>query len=252
MKVLVKGSLLERIRRRELYVIFAIGVLMILLTCTGNGSISVNGEELTGFRNKLMIFQIAANFFSCILAVVLSMNTIPNEYERRNSHLVWIRGISQRKYHGSLTVANGIVCMLVLLVFYVMLAIFLVMNNEAALLVRIVPAYLLTCLNALAACALTSALSIVVPTFITGSIGVLFVVLGVFYPVVDMARDMLGGLGGHILDGALKVIPNLHGVQNMAYRFLLEGTTGPNKLTGVLIAIGVAGLGILFLRKKEA
>lgn len=252
MKVLVKASLLERIRRRELYIIFAIGALMILLTCTEGSSISINGESLVGFENKLMIFQIMVNFFSCILACVLSMHTIPNEYERRNSHLVWIRGISQRKYHGSLCIANAVVCMLVLLVFYVMLGIFLVMNGQAALLPRTIPAYMITSLNALFVCVLTSALSVIVPTFITGTVGILCVVLGAFYPVLSLAKNVLGGLGGQLLGGALKIIPNLHGVQNQAYRMILGQEISLNKIFVALLAIYVASMGIVFFKKKEA
>lgn len=252
MRTLVKASLLERIRRKELYIIFAIGVLMILLTCTEGSTISVKGENLVGFENKLMIFQIMVNFFSCILAVVLSMHTIPNEYERRNSHLVWIRGISQRKYHGSLCIANAVVCMMVLLVFYVMLGIFLVMNGQAALLLRIIPAYMITSLNTLFICVLTSALSVLVPAFITGTIGIVCVVLGAFYPALSLAKDVLGGLGGRLLGGALKMIPNLHGVQNQAYCMMLGQEINLNKIFVALLAIYAASMGILFFKKEEA
>lgn len=252
MKVLVKASLLERIRRKELYIIFAIGALMILLTCTGNSSISINGESLVGFENKLMIFQIMVNFFSCILAVVLSMHTIPNEYERRNSHLVWIRGISQRKYHGSLCIANAIVCMMVLLVFYLMLGVFVVMNGQAALLLKVLPAYFITGINVLFVSALTGALSVIVPTFITGTIGIVCVVLGTFYPVISLAKDVLGGLGGQLLSIAFKVIPNLHGVQNQAYRMMLGQDMSINKILAVLLGIYVVSMGIVFFKKKEA
>lgn len=252
MKVLVKASLLERIRRKELYIIFAIGALMILLTCTGNSSISINGESLVGFENKLTIFQIMVNFFSCILSVVLSMHTIPNEYERRNSHLVWIRGISQRKYHGSLCIANMIVCMTVLLVFYMMLGVFMVMNGHAELLVRIIPAYMITGLNVLFVSALSGALSIIFPTFITGTIGIVCVLLGTFYPVISLAKDVLGGIGGQLLGIAIKVIPNLHGVQNQALRMMLSQEMSINKLLVVILGIYVVSMGILFFKKKEA
>ncbi|MDO5154981.1 MAG: hypothetical protein Q4D51_03355 [Eubacteriales bacterium] len=252
MGVIVKGSLLERLRRKELYIIFAIGVLMILMTCTGNASISVSGQNLVGFRNKLMIFQILINAFSCLLSVVLSMHTIPNEYERRNSHLVWIRGISQRKYHGSLCIANCIVNLIVLFVFYCMLAVFLVMNGNAAMLVRMIPAYLFTALNIVFVCVLTSAVSIKVPVFVTGLVGIFCVVAGVFYPLFSLMKNVLGGLGGKLIGGALKVIPNLHGVQNQAYRYLLGEEILIRKIIGVVVAIYVVTWAIMVWKREEA
>lgn len=252
MKVIIRASLMERIRRRELYIIFAVGVLMILLTCTGEGSLSVNGEVLTGFENRMMIFQIMANFFSCILAVVLSMNTIPNEYERRNSHLVWIRGISQRKYHGSLCIANSIVCMMVLLVFYVMLAVFVLINGQAGLIPRLLPAYLITGLNCLFVSVLTSALSIIAPAFIAGTAGIMFVILGVFHSLLSLAKNIFGGFGGRLLGAMLKVVPDLHGMQDQAYRYILGQEPGLHKILAVVFATYIAGIGILVFRRKEA
>lgn len=252
MKVIMKGSLIERLRRRELYIIFGIGALMILLTCTGNASISVDGNALTGFENKLMIFQILTNFFACLLSVVLSMGTIPNEYERRNSHLVWIRGISQSKYHGSLCGANCIVNLLVLLVFYGMMGIFLVMNQQAGILVRLLPAYFITGLNVLFVCVLTSAISIKLPVFVTGLVGTISVVLGVFYPILSLIQNILGGLGGKVIGLVLKVLPNLHGVQSQAYQLMLGKEVDLHKIILIMVAIYVVSIGIPVFKRKEA
>lgn len=252
MKILVKASLLERIRRKELYIVFVIGLLMIILTCTGNNSISINGESLVGFENKLMIFQTLINFFSCLLAVVLSINTIPNEYERRNSHLVWIRGISQTKYHGSLCIANCVVSMAVLLMFYIMLGAFLIMNGHAEMMLREIPAFLVTGINVIFAATFTSVLSIKLPSFATGFIGITAVILGTFYPVLSLASNVLGGLGGKVIKAVLNVIPDLNAVQKQGYLLMMNENMNFHKIVLLLIATYIVTMGILFFKRKEA
>lgn len=252
MGVIIKCSLLERVRRKELYIIFGLGVLMILLSCTGEASITIDGQELTGFQNKLMVFHILVNAFSCFLSAVLSMCTIPNEYERRNSHLVWIRGVSQQKYHGGLCIANCIVNVSVLFVFYVLLATFLIMNGQAKMLGSLVPAFFITCLNVLFVCVFTSVLSIKCPVFITGAFSILYVFVGVFYPLFSMLQNILGGIGGKLIGLILKIIPNLHAVQSQAYHLILGDGIKMHKIFAILLFIYVASIGNFIFKRKEA
>ena len=98
MKVIMINALKERIRRKELYVVMVIGIFMILFCGSNSTSITINGEPLTGFRNMFMVMHVLIHVVGCILAVILSINTIPREYERHNSHLVWVRGISPVSY----------------------------------------------------------------------------------------------------------------------------------------------------------
>lgn len=252
MGVIMKCSLLERIRKRELYIIFGIGVLMILLCCTGKSSISIDGQELTGFQNRLMIFHILVNAFSCMLSVVLSMRTIPNEYERRNSHLVWIRGISQPKYHGSLCIANCIVNMVVLFVFYIMLAVFLMINGHGEMIPGLIPAYFITCLNVWFICVFTSVLSIKVPLFITGLVSWLYVLIGIFHPLFISLQNISGGVSGKMIGILLKLIPDLHSVQSQSYHLVLGEGISVHKILAVLLSVYIVSIGILIFKKEEA
>ena len=106
MGTIIKNAIRERIRRKEAYVVLAIA-LFLLFFCSGeNSTIMTDGESLTGFHNMFMVMHVLVHAAGCILAVLLSYRTIPNEYARKTSHLVWVRGISQPVYHGGLTIAN--------------------------------------------------------------------------------------------------------------------------------------------------
>lgn len=252
MKVIIGCSLLERFRKKELYIIFAIGVVLIFLFCTGDGSISIDGQALTGFDNRLMLFHIFVNAITCLLSVVLSVNTIPNEYERRNSHLIWIRNVSQTKYHASLCIANIIVNLIVLFVFYLMLAIFLGLNAKAQIIPLLIPGYLLTGLNVIFICTLTSALSIKCGTFVTGLISILIAVFGIFYPALELIRNIMGGIGAKVIGFLMTFVPNLHMVQKQALEIYLGKNINLHELFVILFFIYIASLGIIIFRREEA
>ena len=99
-------ALKEKIRRKELYIVSAIGAFILLVFGTGSSSITINGEAVTDYKILAPILLIVVNAISCVLAVIMSLGTIPNEYERNTSHLVWIRKIPQYRYHGELALAN--------------------------------------------------------------------------------------------------------------------------------------------------
>lgn len=100
----------EKIRRKELYIVSAIGIFIILLFGTGSdsSSLSINGVAITDYKMLAPILLIVVNAISCVLTAVMSLSTIPNEYERNTSHLIWIRKIPQYRYHIELALSNMI------------------------------------------------------------------------------------------------------------------------------------------------
>ena len=84
MRVIIVNALKERMRRKELYIIAAIGALLILLCSSDTTSLTIDGEPVTGFENMFMVLHVLVNAIGAILAVFLSIRTIPNEYERRS------------------------------------------------------------------------------------------------------------------------------------------------------------------------
>lgn len=103
---IMKNALRERIRRKDIYVVIMIGILIVMMCMSGAATLSINGVSVTEFQ---MVMPLVMNVISVLgggIAIALSLRTIPNEYERKTSHLVWIRGVSQWKYHGQLALAN--------------------------------------------------------------------------------------------------------------------------------------------------
>ena len=97
---IMKNALRERIRRKDIYVVMVIGLFIVLLCMSGTVTLSIDGVPVTEIRMLLPFVLNVASVIGGAMAVALSLRTIPNEYERKTSHLVWMRGISQWNYHG--------------------------------------------------------------------------------------------------------------------------------------------------------
>ena len=177
MLVIMKNALRERLRRKELYIIVVIGVLLFLLCSSESATISISGEPLTGFQNMFLVLHTIINAIGCLLGVVLSIRTIPNEYERRNSHLIWVRGISQQTYHAGLALANMLSSIFATGILYIMLIIFTLVKGEGQAVWKLLVAFLIVAINVGITSLLASALSVVLPSAVTGTIGSLLVIM---------------------------------------------------------------------------
>lgn len=142
MGTIIKNAIRERIRRKEAYVVLAIA-LFLLFFCSGeNSTIMIDGESLTGFHNMFMVMHVLVHAAGCILAVLLSYRTIPNEYARKTSHLVWVRGISQPVYHGGLTIANILASIGGLGLLYFAMAVYALLQGQSVCVLRLIPGFL--------------------------------------------------------------------------------------------------------------
>lgn len=245
-------ALKEKIRRKELYIVSAIGVLILFVFGTGNGSLSINGESVTGYKSLCPILLIAVNAISCILAVIMSLGTIPNEYERKTSHLVWIRKIPQYRYHGELALANVAAGLLSEGILFGAMLIFMITNGKADELWRLVPAYLIVGINVAAISVMTSALSVIIPRFAAGAVTVTVALVGLFHSLLSLLKDIIGGFGGTMIKHALKIIPDLDGMQREAANVLLGKAVDIHIILTGLLAVYVYAVLILVLKRKEA
>ena len=245
-------ALKEKIRRKELYIVSVIGVLILLTFGTGTGSISINGEALTDYKMLAPVLLIVVNAISCFLAIVMSISTIPNEYERNTSHLIWIRKIPQYRYHGELTLANIISGLISEAILFGALLIFMISQGKIDELFRLVPTYFIVGINVIIVSVMTSALSIIIPKFVTGAIAITITLVGIFHSLLDVFKDMIGGFGGGMIKYVLKVIPNLHGIQSEAANALCGNVIDVHtSLTG-LLAVYVFTVLVLAFKRKEA
>ena len=140
---IMKNALRERIRRKDIYVVMVIGLFIVLLCMSGTVTLSIDGVPVTEIRMLLPFVLNVASVIGGAMAVALSLRTIPNEYERKTSHLVWMRGISQWNYHGQLALANVISSVAALLVLYAGVVIFALAKGEAEVVLRSVPGFLI-------------------------------------------------------------------------------------------------------------
>lgn len=252
MLVIIKNAFKERIRRKELYIVVAIGILILLLCTSGSATISIEGEPITSFNNMFMVMHTMMNAVGCILAVVLSIRTIPNEYERRNSHLVWVRGISQSKYHAGLSLANVLSAMLAMGILYLALAFYVIANGRMDYLVRMIPAFLIVSVNVAMASLLTSVLSIKLPAGAAGAIGFIFTIVGVLHGVLEIYKNIAGGVAGAALTGILTVLPDMNGIQTQAQNLMAQDAVDVHIILVGLLILYVVSLGLFVFKKKEA
>lgn len=252
MKTIMENALRERIRRKELYIVVVIGILLILFCGSDSTSISINGEPLVSFRNMFMVMHVLINVIGCILAVVLSLRTIPKEYERHNSHLVWVRGISQVKYHGGLAAANALATIISVGILYMVLAGYAVVKGYASYMIRMLPAYLIVAVSVSLVSLFVSVLSIGLPSMAVGILAVLFAGCGVLHGFLEMFKSTVGGVGGACISFLLKVIPDLNGLQKQAYNLIMGEQIDAHLLWMGLFALWVISLGMFLLKKKEA
>lgn len=252
MRVILINALRERIRRKELYIVVAIGILLILLCSSDNTSITMNGEPVTGFNNMFMVMHVLMNAIGCILAVMLSVKTIPNEYERKNSHLVWVRGISQPVYHGGLAAANILATVISVGILYLMLVIYVVAKGHTENLFAMFPAFFWIAVNVSMVSLFVSVLSIRLPGIAAGVIGTLFAGIGVFHGLLDLFKSMAGGIGGKCMSALLWLVPDLNGIQKQAYHLVIGKQVEVHLLLVGLFVIWIFSLGLFVFRRKEA
>ena len=252
MLVIMKNALKERLRRKELYIIVVIGVLLFLLCSSESMTISVEGEPLTGFQNMFVVLHIAINAIGCILGVVLSIQTIPNEYERRNSHLVWVRGISQHTYHTGLALANILSSIIATFVLYIMLIVFTLVKGDGQSILNLILAFLMVAINVGIISLLVSALSIVLPASIAGTIGIVFSLVGIFHGVLDLYGSMAGGAAKAVLKVILWIVPDLHGIQSQAQNIVMGKNIDWHLIIIGLLALYICSAGMIIFKRKEA
>lgn len=252
MRAIMKNALRERIRRKELYIVVVIGIFAILSCGSDSASITINGEPLVGFCNMFMVMHVLIHVVGCILAVILSINTIPREYERRNSHLVWVRGISQPAYHGGLAAANMTAAAIAVGILYGVLAGYAAAKGYAFYIPKMIPAYLIVVISVSLVSLWASVLSICLPAALTGVLAAGFALTGILHGFLELFKSMVGGGSGLCIAILLRVIPDLNGLQKQAYNLIMGEKVDMHLLWTALLALWVISVGLIVFKKKEA
>lgn len=92
MLALIHNTFRERIRGKTFHVVAFIGMAIMLLVTTGDSNLMINGRKVSGFEQMVPVALSITGFVSGLLAVMVSLRTIPDEFERKTTHLVLVRG----------------------------------------------------------------------------------------------------------------------------------------------------------------
>lgn len=249
---IMKNALRERIRRKDIYVVIMIGILIVMMCMSGAATLSINGVSVTEFQ---MVMPLVMNIISVLgggIAIALSLRTIPNEYERKTSHLVWIRGVSQWKYHGQLALANIVSSVGALFILYAGVMIFAAVRGEAGVLVKGVPAFLIFSVSTAAVSLFTSAVSLVLPSMAAGVLCAAFMLAGTMHPILETVSGIVSGVSRQLVRAILFIVPDLYAAESQAANLLSGKTVQVHSILGGLLVLYVCGLLLFVLRRKEA
>ena len=219
----------EKIRKKMLYITIILGIIAVVIFSSDMGSLTVGGRSFNDYYVLIPILINIVNFLSGAIALAMSVSTVPNEYERRTSHLIWSRGISQSRYHMNLAIGNVLISWLSGIILYITLGIFAVVNGYTNMLGYIAAAVPLMMIYTAIICMLTTAFSIKLAPVVTGVIMIILFIGGAF-------RNLL------ILLSASRQAGNLVQGKQINVHVIVMG----------LLIVWIAGLGILFFRRKEA
>lgn len=249
---IMKNALRERIRRKDIYVIVAVGLLIILMCMSGAATLSIDGVPVTEFEMMMPLVLHVVSVLGGAVAVALSLRTIPSEYERKTSHLVWTRGISQWNYHGQLALANIISSVGALFILYAGVMVFAGMKGETEVLLRSIPGFLMYAAGTAGVSLLTSALSLKLPGMAAGVVCTGVMLAGTMSPVLETVSGIMSGAPRIILRGILVLTPDLYGMESQAGDFLLGESVDVHLLLGGGLFLYVGAALLFLLRRKEA
>ncbi|MDE7422327.1 MAG: hypothetical protein K2N51_01305 [Lachnospiraceae bacterium] len=246
------NTLKEKIRRKELYVVAAIGLIIISFFCSGVSTITMDGEEITDYQNLIPILITIVNVISGALAIVLSLKTIPNEYERKTSHLIWIREVSETRYHGELAAANIISSLFSTAIMYGGILVFMIVKGETGRILFLIPAFFILAVSIIIVSMITSILSIHLPGMVSGAIATICYLVGILHGVLDIYRSMVTGFISSLLKVVLIVVPDLHKIQSQTGQLILGEAMDIHTVLKGLFIIWILSVFFLFVKRKEA
>lgn len=240
----------EKLRRKDFYIIAALGLALVLLISSGASTLSVGGVEVTSFEGRFPIMMTLTSALACALAMSLSLATIPNEYRRHTSHLVWVRGVSQGRYHLGLTLGNVLASAASLMLLYLGVLAFVTIQGRTDLLPRLAVSWVLTTIPVALCSVAASALSIKLPGMLAGVLTALLVIVGLLQPLFGLILKLMSDTG--IVATLLKAVPNLYALQNQATRFALGQALDAHTLLVGLLFVYLLTLPVALLKRREA
>ena len=242
----------EKIRKKIFIAVMVITAVLTLLLSTGSTTITVGGEPLTGFGIMMSVVFTVMHAVSCVMTMVISLGTIPAEYERRTHHLILTRGVSQARYHGQLTLANVGASLISHAIFMAGAAVYMISQGHASDLHRLLCAYVISGISIAAVSCLSSALSLTLGKLPAGLIAGTVTLAGITAPLLKTAQSMAGGFAGKLLGAALFVLPDLNSIQSAAAKLITGGKTEMHPIfTGLFYTYIFVMIIMIYKRKAD-
>lgn len=251
MSALIRNAFSEKIRSRTFYIVAFIGMVLMLLITTSNDNLSINGRKVTGFEPMVPVALAIMGFVSCLLAVMISIQTIPNEFERKTIHLVLVRGIKPGRYMFALTIGNILASVSCQLLLTISLYIFCICHGKWNLIPAILLSTLLMTVNTAFLSAAVSLLSIKLPVFVAGISGILLYVTGMLRGVLYILAGRMEGITALPIKGILFFIPDFSAVQSQAAAVLVGNPAELQPVAmSLLLMYAVLSLTFVTFRKE--
>jgi len=227
----------EKVRRKDMYIIAIIGIVFAALITSGNSSVMVGNTSITGYEGLLPVSLVLVGITAGALAIALSLSTIPNEYSRSTSHLIWIRGIKQPIYHASLALGNIISSLMVLTIMFTSVVWLMLSRGMTGDLIRLPVAFLLACLPVIISSMFASALSVKLPQIAAGTISALLLICGYLHTLLGTLINISGGGISSVLRLILVIIPDLYTLQFQATLYIRGQALDYHRITGGLLCV---------------
>lgn len=251
MLALIHNTFRERIRGKTFYVVSFIGIVIMLMITTGNGHLSINGRKITGFDQLVPVALSLIGFISSLLAVMISLRTIPDEFERKTTHLVLIRGVKPWQYMFSLTIGNMLASLFCMLSLYAALLIFCTAHGRLGLMLPTFFCIIIMSINTMFLSAAVSVMSIKAPVYITGIFGLIIYVAGILHGVLDTLARAAEGVSAALVRIMLFFIPNFSAVQQQASNILTSAPIDPEPvMRSLMVLYLVLSLTFVLFRKE--
>jgi ABC-type transport system involved in multi-copper enzyme maturation permease subunit len=250
MRPIIQIVIKEKLRSKIIYVFGLLGALLMVLISTGNG-LSINGIKVTDFEQRVPVAIAMNSFVGCITAIVISLQTIPNEIERKTTHLILSRKVERGVYMFSLSMGNIVASVMSMFALNISLFVFIALLGRVELMVSVLWSTLIMSINVIVLSAIVSALSIRVPLFINAILILGIYFLGVFHNLLSTLTSTVEGPSGLVFGVLLNFIPNFSAVQKQAASALINLSVDFYPLVVQLIFAYAAVTLSLFMFKQE-
>lgn len=253
---LVGNVVRDGLRNRVLYLLAGLGLLLMFAMLVGSGGkvTDAAGHDLLADAEGAMRVGFAmAGLLSALVTVVLSMNTVPREFERGTVQLLLVRPVARWELGASFMLGNILNASLFLLVLVLPLFPALTVRGGAELMPRLATGILGLLLNVALTAALTTLLSVWLPGPVAGFLGLLFYGLGAFRPELAALVGLVEAWWAPLARVALAAVPPTGSVTAEMLKLFSPGLAPDARvvLGGLLYLWAVAGLTLVGFARRE-